>query len=51
MILIGMVGLAAILAFTDPLEGRLWAAGLLIGFGLLGLGMVIEVIGGGKVWG
>ena len=49
MIAVGIIGLFVVLALSDPLKGRLWAAAFVLGLVLLGAAVLIEA-GGGRVW-
>lgn len=50
MIAVGIIGLFVVMALTDPLKGRLWAVALLVGFGMLGVGAMVTVAGGERLW-
>lgn len=39
--LVGILGVALILAFSDPLRARMWAAALVAGAVLIGAGVLI----------
>jgi hypothetical protein len=41
VIAVGIVGVAAVLVLTDPLEGKLWAVAFVVGIVLAGAGMLL----------
>jgi hypothetical protein len=50
MIAVGIIGLFVVMALSDPLKARLWAAALGAGFFLLGVAALLAVTGGGEEW-
>ena len=49
MIAIGIIGLFVVLALSDPLKARLWAAAFVLGLFLLAVAALFAA-GGGRVW-
>lgn len=50
MIALGIIGLFVVMALSDPLKARLWAAALGGGLFMLGVAALLAVSGGGGVW-